>query len=408
MKSLIGKHTKDSKQNKHQGKHVGPAWNMLGINERYSVKITQSSDGWIIETISRLRTFSSIKSSYGIKAIKGKFEGKYYYEVDLKTDYLMQIGFATNKMTSSIDNGTGVGDDSHGWAVDGYRNIKWHNSKHEPLLTNKSNKNIRNTKHNTNNDDNKHDEQKEKKKKVWNKGDRIGLGIDLSKKRIECWLNGKSIGVIFDNIKLDNDEILFPSFSLQHPNTIEIIFDKNKFHNKIPNGYKSFLHCNVIGVDTDNSDSDEKSETPGSLTSKESEKVDGQFNLLLEKVYDSENDKCLDLSNVEISGNEMARLLHGLIVMEDDRLFGDIIKQYRKKIGYQEFGKVFINKEGFGTKKNLTLLEIAAQANNMEIVKTLVEMNVCGQTPCFILCGDVWCFPLVLRFFFFFFCCGLI
>ena len=37
--------------------------------------------------------YYSIKSNYGIKAIEGKFERKYYYEVDLKTDYLMQIGF---------------------------------------------------------------------------------------------------------------------------------------------------------------------------------------------------------------------------------------------------------------------------------------------------------------------------
>ena len=30
----------------------------------------------------------------------------------------MQIGFSTNKMRSSIDNGTGVGDGSRCWAID--------------------------------------------------------------------------------------------------------------------------------------------------------------------------------------------------------------------------------------------------------------------------------------------------
>lgn len=55
--------------------------------------------------------------------------GKWYYELTLLTAGCMQVGWATRDFLGDSEAGEGVGDDEHSWAVDGYRKLKWHNSK---------------------------------------------------------------------------------------------------------------------------------------------------------------------------------------------------------------------------------------------------------------------------------------
>jgi hypothetical protein len=54
-------------------------------------------------------------------------EGAWYYEVELRSDGLMQIGWVSNAFASrAAVEGDGVGDDVHSWAFDGYRQKAWH------------------------------------------------------------------------------------------------------------------------------------------------------------------------------------------------------------------------------------------------------------------------------------------
>jgi len=60
-------------------------------------------------------------------------EGKWYYEVMILTDGLMQIGWADTQFEGNSNVGEGVGDDSHSIAYDGKRKLKWHNGRSQPF-----------------------------------------------------------------------------------------------------------------------------------------------------------------------------------------------------------------------------------------------------------------------------------
>ena len=51
--------------------------------------------------------------------------GKWYYEVELRSSGVMQVGWADQLFKGDSDNGDGVGDDEHSWAYDGCRQQKW-------------------------------------------------------------------------------------------------------------------------------------------------------------------------------------------------------------------------------------------------------------------------------------------
>lgn len=61
--------------------------------------------------------FASVRANTGI------FKGVFYYEVLLKTDGLMQIGWCTLLTPFTYDDG--VGDDESSFAFDGFRVKKW-------------------------------------------------------------------------------------------------------------------------------------------------------------------------------------------------------------------------------------------------------------------------------------------
>lgn len=53
-------------------------------------------------------------------------EGKWFYEMELLSDGLMQVGWASDGFACAAE-GDGVGDDAMSWAYDGYRSLAWHN-----------------------------------------------------------------------------------------------------------------------------------------------------------------------------------------------------------------------------------------------------------------------------------------
>lgn len=168
-----------------------------------SVLVTKCDQGYNIETISKKYSFPSVKFTNGVSQRRGS----YYYEIKLKSDSLMQLGFG----------GVGVGDDRYGWAYDGYRRKKWHEGKNIDYGL------------------------------KWKKGDRVGLGINLDEKHIQFWLNNQSMEIAFNNVNFcnnnnnnNNESMMYPYVSLSYPSNIVVIFDSNHFKGAIPKGYKSF------------------------------------------------------------------------------------------------------------------------------------------------------------------------
>ncbi|KAF1797965.1 concanavalin A-like lectin/glucanase domain-containing protein [Mucor lusitanicus] len=66
--------------------------------------------------------FESVRATTGVPTHTG---GRWYYEVLLLTDGIMQIGWGTKKCLLSSQDGSGIGDDVHGFAFDTHRCAVW-------------------------------------------------------------------------------------------------------------------------------------------------------------------------------------------------------------------------------------------------------------------------------------------
>lgn len=185
----------------------------------------KSTRGWQVTTNSNKFTFPTIRANFGVVS-NNMNKNKYYYEVSLESQELFQIGIANNKMVFNVDgiNEQGCGDDKFSWSVDLYRLKSWHNGAPRNYAP--------------------------KNQKQWKIADRIGVGLDLSKKCIEFFFNGTSMGIAYSILNSDNDAIYMPCISLSHhndsqrldinPAKLEIIIDSKHFYYKLPKGYKAF------------------------------------------------------------------------------------------------------------------------------------------------------------------------
>ena len=134
----------------------------------------------------------------------------------MNTNKLSQIGWCQLKTEFNSQNG--VGDDLTSYAYDGYRNCIWHRDR----------KNYG---------------------ELWNVGDIIGCGIDLEGKKIEYFLNGKSLGIAFTDVPTGENVAYFPGISLTSDEKNTFNFGKTKFFYDYPN-YEpyDFILSNVNGL----------------------------------------------------------------------------------------------------------------------------------------------------------------
>ena len=85
--------------------------------------------------------------------------GKWYYEINLESSYLMQLGWADLDFIGDSGMGKGAGDDKHSWGFDGYRVLMWAGAQFTWG-------------------------------KKWNDGDVLGCAIDLDNRTMSFSLNG--------------------------------------------------------------------------------------------------------------------------------------------------------------------------------------------------------------------------
>uniref|UniRef100_V9K7B4 E3 ubiquitin-protein ligase RNF123 n=1 Tax=Callorhinchus milii TaxID=7868 RepID=V9K7B4_CALMI len=129
--------------------------------------------------------FSSIRATTCV------YQGKWMYEVLISSQGLMQIGWCT--LHCRFNQEEGVGDTPDSYAYDGNRVRKW---------------NVTTTSYG----------------KSWAAGDIVTCVIDLDEGKIGFCLNGISLGVAFDNIKLGPGLAYFPAISLSFKESVAFNF----------------------------------------------------------------------------------------------------------------------------------------------------------------------------------------
>ncbi|KAI8074589.1 hypothetical protein BC940DRAFT_315194 [Gongronella butleri] len=147
--------------------------------------------------------FESIRATTCVK------QGKWYYEVLLVSDGIMQIGWCTSRCRFVPEEGYGVGDDQHGFAFDTYRSAVWANGtavypqaqQHQPLFRCRA-------------------------------GDVLGSYLDLEQGICSFFVNGRDVGmtVAFEHASSVHGgqmEGLYPSFSLTTHQHIKINFGRD-------------------------------------------------------------------------------------------------------------------------------------------------------------------------------------
>ena len=107
-------------------------------------------------------------SFVSIRANNCLMKGKWCYEVLLLSNGLFQIGFC--QLRTLFTSSNGVGDDIHSFGYDGYRLSCWH-------------------------------EEENRFGKTWDYGDIIGICLDLERKQVEFYQNGKKLGIGVKNIE---------------------------------------------------------------------------------------------------------------------------------------------------------------------------------------------------------------
>ena len=59
--------------------------------------------------------------------------GVWYYELEVVTEGIMQVGWATKESKFLNHDGYGIGDDEHSVAFDGCRQLVWHHADSESI-----------------------------------------------------------------------------------------------------------------------------------------------------------------------------------------------------------------------------------------------------------------------------------
>lgn len=176
----------------------------LNPNDLYRVNLSLDS----LEVYNGTDDFGSARANTGVY----RQEGRWYFEVELLTGGLAQLGWATRQ--SSFNKSTGVGDTGSSFGFDGFRCRAWHDLKSSPYG------------------------------QRWKAGDIVGCELDRSNDQISFYLNGQPMGVAF--AKIGDDIKLFPAVSVDATERCRLNFGGRggEGFRHLPDGCKSL--CDLI------------------------------------------------------------------------------------------------------------------------------------------------------------------
>ena len=189
------------------------AFNRRQLGRKGSTRVSMYSKTGMVDISSEQRAtcragFSTVIGNVTVTS------GRWFYQVQLNTRGLMQIGWCTAQHSPNSSTGDGCGDDAHSWSYDGMRLKKWHSGAHAYSSTR------------------------------WNVGDVIGCSIDCdaeSGTEMRFYLNGEDLGVAFRHVSVGAG--IMPAASLSHGESCTFIFDSNKMRrvgpakSKMPDGF---------------------------------------------------------------------------------------------------------------------------------------------------------------------------
>eukprot|EP01083_Nonionella_stella_P159539 520531_1 len=161
-------------------------------------------------TVLALTGFPTVRGHFNLKS------GTWYYEVELVTDQVIQIGFADVGFVADSANGKGIGDSRNSWAYDGWRQKKWNgdNSRYGGDIK-------------------------------WKTGDIVGCCLDYDHGEIRYYINGMDLGIAFNGIKFSEDGV-FPAVTLSAmpQQSVKLVFDAAYLKHPIPYGFDAINTCN--------------------------------------------------------------------------------------------------------------------------------------------------------------------
>jgi len=114
--------------------------------------------------------------------------GKWYYEVEILTEGVAQVGWASDAFGGDDAAGDGVGDDAHSFAFDGCRRLKWTNGTSEAYGE-------------------------------WQRGDVVGCSLDLDARTIAFSRNGTFLGFAFQDL---DGSGFFAALSLEDDEAVKV------------------------------------------------------------------------------------------------------------------------------------------------------------------------------------------
>ncbi len=176
----------------------------IGLNKTFLDITTANSKNIILSnnncSIFSKEDFQSIKTNNCI------FKGKWCYEVLLITNGSFQIGFSQyNSIFTQIN---GIGNDLLSFSFDGSKKLSLHKNKFSYG-------------------------------NIWDCGDIIGVCIDLDNKLLEYYLNGKKLGICFENIPVGENIVYYPSITINKNEKCVFNFGQYNFQYNYY-GYKIF------------------------------------------------------------------------------------------------------------------------------------------------------------------------
>uniref|UniRef100_A0A6B2L4A3 B30.2/SPRY domain-containing protein n=1 Tax=Arcella intermedia TaxID=1963864 RepID=A0A6B2L4A3_9EUKA len=176
----------------------------LGQLPKFHITLTDADHADV--TPDGLRCKSRLTSYFmTVRANKFMSQGKWYFEITLLTAGLMQIGYITTPFNYDRSRQRGVGDYAGSWAIDLYRNFKWHKAQSSPYGVTK-----------------------------WKPNTILQCLLDLDNRILSFIYEGNE-EVAFRDIEIDNG--LTPAISTSAGEEVIFNFGVKQFKYEIPTGF---------------------------------------------------------------------------------------------------------------------------------------------------------------------------
>lgn len=152
----------------------------------------------ILEVKNNGTQFTTVRSDCTV------FGGRWYFEVVLASQGLMQVGWISGGDAAQVS----VGDSPNSWAVDGFRRVKWHNSTPIPIGMTRR----------------------------WIAGDIVGCSIDIDGRHVVFFLNGRQIAESYIPATASRDDGFAAAISMRAGNSVTFNFGSTPLRFK-PDGF---------------------------------------------------------------------------------------------------------------------------------------------------------------------------